>query len=247
MTNKTINKTALSYWFPLIEAAGLPVPKTRIIAMPDDVQSEIGEAFDSNGAMEKFTLFVAEVAVVADTLGYPIFLRTDFTSSKHNWERTCHVQTREALAQHIYYLAEDSEIMDMMGGLPWNTLVLREMLPTIPKAVCPRYRNMPVCREFRFFVEAGHVKCWHPYWPENSLRQGGIETDIEFMTEMGMHSPRELAELTNLAEWVSSVVPGAWSVDILETKRGWFVTDMAEAHKCFHWEGCDVAKEFAQS
>jgi hypothetical protein len=227
-----VDKTALSYWFPLIEAAGLPVPKTHIVPVPENVQAEIWGAFDGNSSCENLTAFAAEVGVAGDQLGYPLFLRTDFTSSKHNWERTCHVPAREVLAQHIFTLAEDSEMMDLMG-LPWNTLVLREMLPTIPKAVCPRYRNMPVCREFRFFVEAGTVKCWHPYWPEHALQQGGVDTDAELMLEMGMHGPQELAELTELAERVSRAVPGAWSVDILETKRGWFVTDMAEAHKVF--------------
>jgi hypothetical protein len=242
--NATVNITALSYWFPLIEAAGFPVPKTHIVAVPKNVQAEIWGAFDGNSDCVNLTAFAAKVGTVGDKLGYPLFLLTDFTSSKHNWERTCHVTKREALAQHIYTLAEDSEMMDMMG-LPWNTLVLREMLPTIPKAVCPRYRNMPVCREFRFFVENGTVKCWHPYWPEHALQKGGVKTDTEFMVEMGMHGSQELAELSDLAERVSRAVPGAWSVDILETKRGWFVTDMAEAHKSFHWEGCDIAKEFA--
>jgi hypothetical protein len=33
-------------------------------------------------------------------------------------------------------------------------------------------------------------------------------------------------------------------VDILETKRGWFVTDMAEAGKSWHWPGCKNEKAF---
>lgn len=51
----------------------------------------------------------------------------------------------------------------------------------------------------------------------------------------------ERGELSVLAAHAGSVVGGAWSVDILETERGWMVTDMAEAHKSFHWEGCPHA------
>lgn len=38
---------------------------------------------------------------------------------------------------------------------------------------------------------------------------------------------------------------GAWSVDVLETDRGWYVTDMAEAYRSFHWAGCEKAKELS--
>ncbi len=40
------DRTALSYWFPLIEAAGIPVPRTRIVRMPKEAQEAIWSAFD---------------------------------------------------------------------------------------------------------------------------------------------------------------------------------------------------------
>ena len=39
MTDR-IDKTALSYWFPKLEAAGLPVPKTVLLEMPLEAQIE---------------------------------------------------------------------------------------------------------------------------------------------------------------------------------------------------------------
>src|SRR5258708_21148579 len=39
-------KTALSYWFPKIEAAGIPVPRTTIVHMPKEAQEAIWAAFD---------------------------------------------------------------------------------------------------------------------------------------------------------------------------------------------------------
>ena len=47
-----------------------------------------------------------------------------------------------------------------------------------------------------------------------------------------------MAELRNLASAAGKAVGGEWSVDILETRRGWYITDMAEAYKSWHWEGC---------
>jgi hypothetical protein len=40
--NMRRQKTALSHWFPKIEAAGIPVPKTTIITMPKAAQSGPG-------------------------------------------------------------------------------------------------------------------------------------------------------------------------------------------------------------
>ncbi len=47
-----------------------------------------------------------------------------------------------------------------------------------------------------------------------------------------------MAEIRSLASRAGAAIGGAWSVDILETTRGWFVTDMAEAHKSYHWPTC---------
>lgn len=237
-----MNKTALSYWFPQIEAAGLPVPKTTILKMPQACLEECWQLFDGEGDGKLLKEFAERLAVACDAMGFPVFLRTDFTSHKHSWEKTCFVPNRNAMFLHVYELAELSDMMNMDGSLNWDTWVVREMLPTIPLAVCPRYGNMPVNREFRFFVRDGEIVCAHPYWPAEGLRQGGCNTDLELMTELGF--PSDMSELEDLARRAGRAVGGSWSVDILETKRGWFVTDLAEASKSFHWEGCEHAHEF---
>jgi hypothetical protein len=46
-------------------------------------------------------------------------------------------------------------------------------------------------------------------------------------------------QLTDLANAAGQAVGGAWSVDVLETRRGWYVTDMAEAaSSCHEWPDC---------
>ena len=44
--------------------------------------------------------------------------------------------------------------------------------------------------------------------------------------------------LMEIAETASRVCGGSWSVDLLQTERGWFLTDMAEARSSYHWEDC---------
>ena len=49
----------------------------------------------------------------------------------------------------------------------------------------------------------------------------------------------EECALIALAEKASRAVGGAWSIDLLETRRGWVLTDMAEAHRSWHdWPDC---------
>jgi hypothetical protein len=179
--------------------------------------------------------FFQELRNAATGIGFPCFLRTGMTSGKHEWKNTCYVESASDVPQHVFNIVEFSECADIFG-MDWSVWAVRELLPTIPHGVCPRYGNMPVCREFRFFVEDGQIHCFHPYWPLEALKDGGWSGDYEAMCAV----PDEV-ELRRLAERVSWVVPGAWSVDILETERGWYVTDMAEAYKSFHWEGCPNA------
>jgi hypothetical protein len=236
--NQAQDKTALSWWFPRIEEAGLPVPRTKIIKMPQAAQKDMWQAFygkDGSGALAEFG---ALLRASAEDLGVPFFLRTDQTSGKHNWKHTCFVADPAKIGAHVFALAEYSEIAGGLMGLPWHTWVLREFLPTRPLGVCPRYGDMPVCREFRFFVDDGTIRCAHPYWPKKALEDGGswhIDYDALCSTLDG-------DALRGLASAAGKACGGSWAVDILETDRGWVIIDMAEAHKSFHWEGCSHVK-----
>jgi hypothetical protein len=233
------DRTALSFWFPKIEAAGLPVPRTKIFKMPTDAQEVILNAFD--GKTDNGTAlidFARWVAAEAAELGFPLFLRTDHTSGKHGWRDTCFVPGPDALPKHMFGIAEYSELASIMG-MPWDTWVAREMLPTIPFGVCPHYGDMPICREFRFFVDGDEIICQHPYWPANALERGGVRLNAhDFHKLSTVRDTGEMQVVSDLARRAGAACGGAWSVDILETKRGWFVTDMAEAHKSFHWPDC---------
>lgn len=228
--------SALSYWFPKIQEAGIPVPKTKIVRMPREAKESILAAFEGNDAGDPFTFF-EELKQAATEMGFPCFLRTDHTSGKHDWERCCFLKSADDVPEHVFALAEYSEIVDFMG-LPWDTWVVREFLPTNPLGACPRYGNMPICREFRFFVVDGDVKCWHPYWPRFSLERGGASIDLDY-EKMCALDIRTETDLTDLAEATGRAVGGAWSIDILDTKRGWYVTDMASARRSWHeWPDC---------
>lgn len=233
-----MDKTSMTYWFPLLEAAGLPVPRTKSVTMPPELCRSIlmvlyGEKPDLDPREHPF---IAELRSAVDEIGTPCFLRTEMTSAKHSWDKSCFVADADSLIKHVYAIAEFSECADFCG-LPYKTWFVRELLPSIKFGVCPRYDNMPVAREFRFFVEGGAIQCFHPYWPLEALRDGGWKGSDSKYFELCRPGADE-EEIRALAVKVSNAIEGAWSVDLLQTKKGWYVTDMAEAHKSYHWEGC---------
>jgi hypothetical protein len=232
-----MDKTALSYWFPKIEAASLPVPKTRIIPITPEAETEIWGAFDGikQGNAKPF---FNSLEIAANEMGYPCFLRTDQTSGKHSWERTCFLESPKDIPQHVFNIAEFSELADLRG-LSWTMWVIRELLPTIPYGICPDFGNFPICKEFRFFVEDETIKCFHPYWPLFCLEDGGAAQSLDYDALCRMDNE---AELASLASQAGKVVGGAWSVDVLETRKGWYITDMAEAARSYHWKGCKAAE-----
>jgi hypothetical protein len=244
MSNPQIDKTALSYWFPKIEAAGVPVPKTTLVHMPKEAHMCVAQGLwgetPTPECAAAYSDFIAKLSEAVLATGLPCFLRTDHTSNKHSWDKACYVTDIEKLKHHVFEIAEFSECCDLIG-LPYSVWAVREFLPTKPHGTCPRYGNMPVCREFRFFVDDGVVRCAHPYWPRHALEDGdwtGSDSDFDLLCAR----PHEL---TDLAIAAGKAVGGSWSIDVLETKRGWYVTDMAEAHKSFHWEGCKLARKAA--
>lgn len=231
--------THMAVWLPKIEAAGLPTPKTILLPMPDDAVKDLWRVFDAMPAEGSWPAFVEMAKGRADEIGFPLFLRSAYFSGKHEWDRNCNVRERDKLGEHMSNIAYMSECVGVgMGTVrtSWKTWALRELLPTLPVGNCPNYDNMPVCKEFRFFAEDGKMLCWHPYWPRHSLERGGASlSDAEFVA---LSTPDNLPELIVMAETASRVCGGAWSVDLLETSRGWYLTDMAEERTSWHWEDC---------
>ena len=231
-------QTRLSYWFPLVEAAGLPVPKTRIIQIG---RHDLVREFD-NERSESLPILAEQVRAAAiEVGGPPFFLRTDYTSGKPDWNETCCVTDLSLVEHHIMNLVEFSEMADLRG-LPTDTWVVREMLNTRPLFRAFR-GDMPITREFRYFVRDGVIEHRQPYWPEAAL-EGQVCmpegcTNIlwrEMLTAVSILHAGERALLDDLTRKVSAIVPGHFSVDWLETTdRGWVLTDMAEGEKSYKW------------
>jgi hypothetical protein len=228
-----VDKTCMSFWFPKLEAARLPVPRTTLVSMSDEALRDVFRVFDGEEMHGDAEPFFNALGDASDSIGYPCFLRTGQTSGKHQWRETCYLPSRDDIQAHVISLIEFSECVQIIG-LPCNVWAVRELLPTLPLGTCPNYEGMPLCREFRFFVADGEVKCWHHYWPLGAIEQGG--GNVALYDQLCAMDGYE--EAFSLAHKTARVIEGAWSVDILETRNGWYVTDMAEAFKSYHEPGC---------
>jgi ATP-grasp domain, R2K clade family 2 len=232
-------RNCLSYWFPLVEATGVRVPETRIVAAPDGIGNLDYAGEEDAPPVPDLTEFEAALRkAIAEIGGYPCFLRTGMTSHKHGWDRTCFVTDPEKLMHHVFALVEFSGVVDFMG-LPANVWVVRRLIHTKP--LFHAFRNFPVTREFRVFVDGGKVACVHPYWPVASIKQGRPDYSAweALLVQESLLTPAEKQTLVEIAQQASVNLPGAWSIDLLQDADGeWWVTDCADAGSSFHWEGC---------
>lgn len=237
MTPEGRERNCLSWWFPRILAAGLPVPRTRILKAPEALEADLGSWRRSDPTPWSLVTLADAIRDVAHEVGgFPLFLRTGFGSGKHEWSRTCHVAKSNSVERHVYALFEWSNMVDLLG-LPCDTWVVRELMPV--KAAFTAFDGFPVAKERRWFVKDGEVVRWHPYWPPGAL-EGHVETEgwREALAEANRPDPGEVEELRGLALRASRACPGEWSVDFLHVEgRGWVLIDMADARRSWTWEG----------
>jgi hypothetical protein len=243
-----MDNNCLSYWFPRLVAAGVPVPKTEILHTDVDL-SVILDGKKPPGYDE----FLVELWQRRRRLGAygDAFLRTGHTSGKHDWTRTCFLPAGSMLIDlqsHVFALVEYSAMADMMG-LPTDVWAVREFLPLW--STFSAFRGMPIGVERRLFIRDGKLVCDHGYFPPESIHSPSRKDWRALLSDHG-----EIVRLYDSQQQVAAILEqlrtafpsGYWSVDVCLCRDGrWYVTDCAEGERSFHWPGCPNApKEEAE-
>jgi len=231
-------ENSLLFWYPKIKNLGIPTPRTEIVKLKGPVCEE-----DLSNLVVQWD----EISEKAGKIGYPLFMRTDEFSGKHEWGRTCFVESERNLKPNIAHLIESSFGADIIG-LPIRALVFREYIPmkNLFKAF---YGEMPVNPEIRFFVENEKALCWHWYWVMDAIKRGTPKGILPknwkkiLQKEQESISSDEISMLENYAGRVSNAVKGYWSVDFCKAKDSrWILIDMANGERSWHPEDCKIYK-----
>lgn len=240
----------ISYWFPLLCKSNVPVPITEIVRVDGAALIGLLDPSPLSIQQKKSVVLIAEAA---ERIGFPCFLRSGYYSGKHSWKKTCWIPDVKSVLQHVAAIIENGECENIFG-FDWGVWAARELLPCPPTFTAPRFDDMPVNQERRYFIEGGKVIGHLPYWCEEAVQQGccGWTEDgdhaplseelAKALAELNRETEEEVEELSRLSTQVSRHLDGAWSLDWLMTERGWYAIDMATAKTSWGWDMIGAAK-----
>ena len=223
-----------AFWYPLLKRIGMRTPKSNIIHTDIELVGLLeGEMPDG------YSTFLCSLWEAVVRMGLPCILRTGQLSNKHGWEGSCYLDDVKKLSAHVGDLVETSCMANIAGKpFPYSTWVVRELIPTIPLFYA-FYGKMPITREFRFFIQAGKVQCYHPYWPAEAFENQPDDDWKTHIDTLQAISDDDLKELTLMADYVAGYFEGYWSVDFLQASDGkWWLIDVALGSNSYHWRDC---------
>jgi len=230
--------SSLFTWYPLVKDI-MNTPKTVMI--PLTKWFEDTENIINGGRDPVWDKLLGKAEGAADGFGYPVFLRSDEASNKHDWLNSCFIQKKEDVARGIRNILEFTEMV--FFGLSFKGVVVREFLKL--KTGFHAFSGMPIAREFRFFVREGDVLCMHPYWPPAAIRRADREDWLPVLRKMSRIDDVEETLLRTYSREIAQAVKGVnpphdfWSIDFCETADGyWYLTDMARGEDSYHWGTC---------
>ena len=231
----TADRNDMAYWLPLVQRAGLTGPATRLLTVAHDLSWYL----DGPNAEYEPELFglIADIQQAGDHFGWPCFLRTGHTSGKHHWRDTCYLPHRGVIAEHLVALVEYSNVVDFMG-LPCTTFAVRQLIPTAPLFRCCGFRDLPIAREFRFFVRDGIIEHRQFYWPTRAIADGSPDNrHWRADLKRARRFTDEDAPVLCLVERAARALPGYWSVDVMQAADGaWWLIDCAEGDRSFRYD-----------
>lgn len=219
----------ITFWYPVLFRHGVPVPKTIIIHTNINLE-KLAYGEKVKGIEE----FIGDLRVAIDRIGTPAFLRTGYSSNKHDWKKSCFISQEdvgEKLLSHVVNLVEHSAVMTIDRFSPCDFWAIREFIKTKPYFEYFE-GEMPITKERRFFVRDGKIECSHSYWDVENLFSG---IEKEKLIELNNFTDEDKKEMVKMVTYIGKLFSGYWSVDLLKGENGtWYCTDMAIGERSYH-------------
>jgi len=228
--------SSLCEWYPRIKDA-IPTPKTEILELNKEEIRNLYRAINRGEKIMESLVF--KIGDAASKIGYPLFLRSDQGSGKHDWKDTCYVKSELYLLDHVLNLIRWHESAGIMG-MRFKALVFREFLD-LETTFTAFHTGMPVAKERRYFVRNGEVTCHHPYWPHDAIYGASINNWEPLLDTLNKDSDADVKILTTYAKIFYTRNLGFWSVDFALQKDGlWVLIDAARGEVSWHPEECPM-------
>jgi len=182
----------------------------------------------ADGDLGPMRMEMPAVKKICNMFGYPVFMRSDQASAKHDWKDTCYLENEQQLGSHI------TNIMDfnIMNDLFPQAIVIRDYIP-MDTLFTAFDKGMPINPEFRFFVRDHNVVGYGWYWCERAIYEGtrsGLPRYWKHKLKKARESIGrvEINKLIRYAQLIANRVDGYWSVDFCRGKdKVWYMIDMA--------------------
>ena len=210
-------RNSFLYWYPKIKDIAL-TPRSVWLEIDFDL------SWIDYGVPAGVILALKKLAKQLEPIEpYPLFIRTDVNSGKHDYKNTCFIESEDKLGPNVNNLIVDTVMKDLFP----RAIILREFVE-LDWEFKAFWGELPIAPEVRVMVKDGEVERWFFYWPEDAIRKPSKENWRELLAEMRKIAEKEQDQFLGIAERVAKKFDGYWSVDFARTKRGvWILIDMA--------------------
>jgi hypothetical protein len=228
-----LNHNSALWWLPRLQQTGDGmIPQTLTVFI------DYGDLLDVLDGMTppSWAETCRQVRLAAEAIGYPVFVRSDFASAKHDGPGSYRMDGPQDAQRVVAAIVEDATLKDLGA----HALLVREWLDL--DAGFKAFNNHPIAKEFRVFVDAiGGFQCIHPYWPADAIFNPDREDWREILAKQsnlpGPHLTH-MYERAMVAAQAMNMAEDGWSVDFAfgagKNHGGWWLIDMAVAEESWH-------------
>lgn len=181
---------------------------------------------------------VAAVRFAAETIGFPVFIRTDLASAKHDGPEAYRADRLGDIAQVLARTVGDNEIKFWLHGPGPVAFLVRQWLNLESTFSAFWGKGHRIAKEYRVFSDGQRALCRHFYWPEEAIdgHNPSVPDWRTCLERLAVLSDGEVALLEDLAcRAAHAAGDGSWSVDFAKDETGkWWLIDMAVAEESWH-------------
>ena len=228
------NPNSAVNWWSKIKDLPIPKPGTKFV----DVSEHETIRWIDEGIPQEIVKKINNV--VDNNFQYPVFIRTDLLSGKHDYEDTCLIENKETLERNLWKLNEQHFLAMMRNGNELTAFLIREYL-NIKSQFTAFYADLPIGVEVRHFIKDGRWEKGHYYWPKESILHPDKDDWKSGIDKMKVEAVEDLDKHRGMAKLVGKSIGGNWSIDFAKTEDGcWYLIDMATYQDSYMTEEDDL-------